>query len=149
MISLAVRFAGAHLGFRDPLRAERGMQTAASLRHDLSNSRASNEQLRAKLEAAEKPRRVKPRGVIVSRVTGDGLARDEWPNGETWNLYPLGASGIGLIEDGSGTPTEEAWLWIRDADNRAIATYKPGYWYQVEAGRLVDINEIKEGTPPE
>lgn len=125
------------------------MATSQALRFDLSAVRARNQELCGDLALERmKPIQVKPepRGVIVSRVTGEGLSQDEWPEGDAWGIFPLASPGVDLVD--GATPTEEAWLMIRDVNSRIVATYKPGYWYQVEAGRLADINEIKEGTEP-
>ena len=110
---------------------QRGYQAAvAAGAAELATSRAANEQLRARLEAAERPRTPKPRGVVVNRTTAAGNVIDEWPSGDTWKLR---------IVPASGDQPEEAWLLISDERGRRVATYKPGYWDMIEAGRTNDI----------
>jgi hypothetical protein len=121
--------------------AESGMWwqgRANSVEVELATSRAANEQLRAKLAIAERPKTPKNRGVVVNRTTAAGAIIDEWATGDSWKLRIVPAVG--------DTP-EEAWLLVLDVQGRRVATYKPGYWDMVEAGRADDIKIKAEAEP--
>lgn len=144
------RLRAAWMHFRQPMLAVESTDQAYWL-----GFRAAEEKVNLRYAATMRDYRIREeiakatRGVIVSRITAEGLSKDAYPDGNAWAIVPTGhhSQPVGLLttEDDS---VDEAWLHVYGSFNEQIATYKPGYWFQVESGKLEDITEIKEGETP-